>query len=47
MKLLVGYQTEAAGAKLRAVYKKFSSPDRGSVALFPSAKSLLAAAVLP
>ncbi|KAI8525949.1 hypothetical protein RHMOL_Rhmol13G0270200 [Rhododendron molle] len=45
-KLLVGFQTEAAETKLRAVYRKFSSPDRGSVALFPPAKSLLAAAVL-
>lgn len=47
MKLLVGFQTEAAETKLRAVYRKFASPDRGSVALFPPAKSLLAAAVLP
>ncbi|XP_058196333.1 G2/mitotic-specific cyclin S13-7 isoform X2 [Rhododendron vialii] len=46
VKLLVGFQTEAAETKLRAVYRKFSSPDRGSVALFPPAKSLLAAAVL-
>lgn len=47
VKLLVGFQTEAAETKLRAVYRKFSSPDRGSVSLFPPAKSLLAAAVLP
>ncbi|PSR86757.1 G2/mitotic-specific cyclin-2 like [Actinidia chinensis var. chinensis] len=41
-KLLVSFHSEAAGSKLKAVYRKFSSPDRASVALFPPAKSLLA-----
>lgn len=45
VKLLVGFQTDAAESKLKAVYRKFSSPERGSVALFPPAKSLLAAAL--
>ena len=41
-KLLVSFHSEAAGSKLKAVYRKFSSPERASVALFPPAKSLIA-----
>ncbi|KAA8544526.1 hypothetical protein F0562_022538 [Nyssa sinensis] len=40
-KLLVSFHSDAANCKLKAVYRKFSSPDRGSVALFPPAKSLI------
>ncbi|CAK9181123.1 unnamed protein product [Ilex paraguariensis] len=42
-KLLVSFHSAASESKLKAVYRKFSNPDRGSVALFPPAKSLLAA----
>ncbi|XP_059625007.1 G2/mitotic-specific cyclin S13-7 [Cornus florida] len=40
-KLLVCFHSGAADSKLKAVYRKFSSPDGGAVALFPAAKSLL------
>ncbi|CAI9111857.1 OLC1v1012186C1 [Oldenlandia corymbosa var. corymbosa] len=42
-KLLVSFHSEcgAAGNKLKAAYTKYSSPDRGAVALFPPAKCLL------
>ncbi|XP_007015340.2 PREDICTED: G2/mitotic-specific cyclin S13-7 [Theobroma cacao] len=40
-KLLVKFHATAAESKLKAVYRKFSSPDRGAVALLSPAKSLL------
>ncbi|XP_019197766.1 PREDICTED: G2/mitotic-specific cyclin S13-7-like isoform X2 [Ipomoea nil] len=40
-KMLVGFHAGAAENKLKAVYRKFSSPDRGAVALFPPAAALL------
>ncbi|KAL6966641.1 hypothetical protein U1Q18_032421 [Sarracenia purpurea var. burkii] len=43
-KLLVRLHSDAGESKLKAVHKKYSSPDRGSVALFPPAKSVLIAA---
>ncbi|KAL3580195.1 hypothetical protein D5086_018030 [Populus alba] len=39
-KLLVHFHTAAAESKLKAVYKKFSSADRGAVALLTPARSL-------
>lgn len=42
-KVLVGFQCAAAEDKLRVIYRKYSSPERGSVALLPPAKSLLPA----
>ncbi|XP_059278098.1 G2/mitotic-specific cyclin S13-7-like isoform X2 [Lycium ferocissimum] len=39
-KQLVGYHLGAAENKLKAIYRKFSSPDRGAVALFPPARNL-------
>ncbi|CAI9106045.1 OLC1v1005102C2 [Oldenlandia corymbosa var. corymbosa] len=42
-KLLVSYHSQCGAAenKLKGAYSKYSSPDRGAVALFPPAKSLL------
>nr|CAB58998.1 CYCB1-1 protein [Petunia x hybrida] len=40
-KQLVSYHKGAAESKLKAIYRKFSSPDRGAVALFPPARNLL------
>ncbi|XP_022730790.1 G2/mitotic-specific cyclin S13-7-like isoform X2 [Durio zibethinus] len=40
-KLLVKLHSKAAESKLKAVYRKFSSPDRSAVALLSPAKSLL------
>ncbi|KAM3324300.1 G2/mitotic-specific cyclin S13-7-like [Capsicum chacoense] len=37
---LVSYHLGAAENKLKAIYRKFSSPDRGAVALFPPARKL-------
>lgn len=37
-KLLVGFHSEAAEFKLKAAFRKFSSPNRGGVALLPPAK---------
>ncbi|CAI9779551.1 unnamed protein product [Fraxinus pennsylvanica] len=42
-KLLVSFHSMAADHKLKVIYKKYSSPERGAVALLPPAKSLLAA----
>ncbi|KAL2535187.1 Cyclin-B1-3 [Abeliophyllum distichum] len=42
-KLLVCFHSMAADHKLKVIYKKYSSPDRGAVALLPPAQSLLAA----
>ncbi|XP_010313160.1 G2/mitotic-specific cyclin S13-7-like [Solanum lycopersicum] len=39
-KELVSCHLGAAENKLKAIYRKFSSPDRGAVALFPPAKNL-------
>ncbi|MCD7472864.1 Cyclin-B1-1 [Datura stramonium] len=39
-KQLVSYHLGAAENKLKAIYRKFSSPDRGAVALFPPARNL-------
>nr|CAA71243.1 mitotic cyclin [Oxybasis rubra] len=41
-RLLVSFHMAAPEGRLRAVYKKFSKPDNGAVALRPPAKSLLA-----
>ncbi|KAL0404780.1 UNVERIFIED_CONTAM: G2/mitotic-specific cyclin-2 [Sesamum radiatum] len=41
-KLLVSFHSNAADQKLRGIYRKYSSTERGSVALLPPAKSLLA-----
>uniref|UniRef100_A0A2N9H261 B-like cyclin n=1 Tax=Fagus sylvatica TaxID=28930 RepID=A0A2N9H261_FAGSY len=41
-KLLVGFHSAAAESKLKVVYGKYSSSDRGAVALFTPPKSLLA-----
>ncbi|KAJ7964954.1 Cyclin [Quillaja saponaria] len=40
-KLLVSFHSTAPESKLRAVYKKFSSADRGAVSVLPPAKRLL------
>ncbi|XP_009601465.1 G2/mitotic-specific cyclin S13-7-like [Nicotiana tomentosiformis] len=40
-KILVSYHLDAAESKLKAIYRKFSSPDRGAVAFFPPARNLL------
>lgn len=40
-RMLVGFHSCAAESKLKAVYRKFSSPERGAVALFPPAAALL------
>ncbi|XVF19428.1 hypothetical protein REPUB_Repub11eG0109900 [Reevesia pubescens] len=40
-KLLVKFHSTAANSKLKAAYRKFSSPDRSAVALLSPAKSLL------
>ncbi|GAA0164413.1 hypothetical protein Leryth_008346 [Lithospermum erythrorhizon] len=39
-KLLVSYHLGASESRLKAVYKKYSSPDKGAVALFRPAKTL-------
>lgn len=39
-KQLVRYHSSVAENKLKAIYRKFSSPDRGAVALFPPARNL-------
>ncbi|KAI3446556.1 hypothetical protein Pfo_003221 [Paulownia fortunei] len=41
-KLLVTFHSMAAEQKLRGIYRKYCSSERGSVALLPPAKSLLA-----
>ncbi|OVA18786.1 Cyclin [Macleaya cordata] len=41
-KLLVSFHSMAPEHKLRVVYKKYSNSERGTVALFPPAKNLLA-----
>ncbi|XP_052172334.1 G2/mitotic-specific cyclin S13-7-like [Diospyros lotus] len=41
-KLLVGFHSGAAESKLKAIYRKYSKPEKGSVALLPPAKALLA-----
>lgn len=41
-RLLVSFHATVAESKLKAVYRKFSTPDKGSVALIPPAKSFLA-----
>ncbi|XP_059668292.1 G2/mitotic-specific cyclin S13-7-like [Cornus florida] len=41
-KLLVSFHLMAAESKLKAIYRKYSNPQRGAVALLPPAKSLLA-----
>ncbi|KAL2230959.1 G2/mitotic-specific cyclin-1-like [Sesamum indicum] len=41
-KLLVSFHSMAADQKLRGIYRKYSSSERGAVALLPPAKSLLA-----
>ncbi|KAL5743656.1 hypothetical protein ACOSQ2_026772 [Xanthoceras sorbifolium] len=40
-KLLVYFHSKAAESKLKVVYRKYSKPERGSVALLPPAKTLL------
>ncbi|XP_057983415.1 G2/mitotic-specific cyclin S13-7-like [Malania oleifera] len=40
-KLLVSFHSMAAVNKLKVVYRKYSSPERGAVALLPPAKTLL------
>ncbi|KAI5673526.1 hypothetical protein M9H77_13890 [Catharanthus roseus] len=40
-KLLVSFHSGAAENKLKGVYRKYSNPERGSVALFPPARTLL------
>ncbi|KAK4380349.1 hypothetical protein RND71_002211 [Anisodus tanguticus] len=40
-KQLVSYHLGAAENKLKAIYRKFSGPDRGAVSLFPPARNLL------
>ncbi|XP_043690912.1 G2/mitotic-specific cyclin S13-7-like isoform X1 [Telopea speciosissima] len=40
-KLLVSFHTRAAESKLKVVYRKYSNPQRGAVALLPPAKFLL------
>ncbi|KAK8990947.1 hypothetical protein V6N11_061976 [Hibiscus sabdariffa] len=40
-KLLVKFHSTAAETKLKALYRKFSSPDRNAVALLAPARSLL------
>lgn len=37
--LLVNLHRGVADGKLKAVYRKYSSPDRGAIALLPPAKS--------
>ncbi|KAH0749864.1 hypothetical protein KY290_029096 [Solanum tuberosum] len=39
-KQLVSFHSGASENKLKAVYRKFSSPDRGAVALFPPARDV-------
>ncbi|KAI3444295.1 hypothetical protein Pfo_000960 [Paulownia fortunei] len=41
-KLLVTFHSMAADQKLRGIYRKYSSSERGAVALLPPAKSLMA-----
>ncbi|OMO77998.1 hypothetical protein COLO4_24883 [Corchorus olitorius] len=41
-KLLVAFHQKAAKGELKGIYSKFASPGRGSVALLPPAKALLA-----
>ncbi|KAF5958699.1 hypothetical protein HYC85_005924 [Camellia sinensis] len=43
-KLLVSFHLMAAENKLKVIYRKYSNPERGAVALLLAAKSLLAAA---
>ncbi|CAK9152677.1 unnamed protein product [Ilex paraguariensis] len=42
-KLLVSFHSMAADHKLKVIYRKYSNPQRGAVAMFPPAKALLAA----
>lgn len=39
--MLAKFHSAAAESKLKAVYRKFSSPDRAAVALLAPAESLL------
>ncbi|KAL4567537.1 hypothetical protein LXL04_023124 [Taraxacum kok-saghyz] len=41
-KSLVGFHACASETKLKAVYRKYVNPERGAVALFPPARSLVA-----
>ncbi|KAL3534711.1 hypothetical protein ACH5RR_003172 [Cinchona calisaya] len=43
-KLLVSYHSMAVDQRLKVIYRKYSSSERGAVALLPPAKTLLAAA---
>ncbi|KAF5816521.1 putative cyclin [Helianthus annuus] len=45
-KMLVSFHASANEAKLKAVYRKYVNPERGAVALFPPARSLLAEVVV-
>ncbi|PSS01726.1 G2/mitotic-specific cyclin S13-6 like [Actinidia chinensis var. chinensis] len=45
-KLLVSFHSMAAENKLKVIYRKYSNPERGAVALLPPAKSLLATSPL-
>ncbi|KAK6144135.1 hypothetical protein DH2020_020955 [Rehmannia glutinosa] len=40
-KMLVGFHSGAAENKLKAICRKYSNPERGAVAMFPPARSLL------
>lgn len=40
-KMLASFHAGAAENKLRAVYRKYSNPERGAVALFPPPSGLL------
>ncbi|XAR48301.1 hypothetical protein NMG60_11031067 [Bertholletia excelsa] len=44
-KLLVGLHSMAPDHKLKVVYRKYSNPERGAVALYPPAKNLLATSI--
>ncbi|KAJ0775586.1 putative cyclin domain-containing protein [Helianthus annuus] len=44
-KMLVSFHAGANEANLKAVYRKYVNPERGAVALFPPARSLLAEVV--
>ncbi|KAI7754381.1 hypothetical protein M8C21_025613 [Ambrosia artemisiifolia] len=44
-KILVSFHASANETKLKAVYRKYVNPEKGAVALFPPARSLLAEVV--
>lgn len=46
-KLLVSFHKKAAENSLKTIYRKYSNPQRGAVALFPPAKALLASTTTP